>query len=601
MALLLGVSAWLPSAAAAAPQGLHLTVYPDGSVNVALDLSKSVMLPSGTEPTVTSSERATTSGGWTTITLTMTESLPSDLLNQAPFNYSVSMSSSGSDSNGISKGSIVVQAVPGVWSPGASFRANYNGDSNSVSASGNTTLQYGTYGSGQDRVVLNATTISQDLQLLQSEGLNASNIRSLLAQANASFPQGNFSLRSFLLNATYGIESATVYGGIHLTGNMTLLPSLVAGFYLGLFGSFTRTAEISTTAVSCNPQAPAACAVTLENSGTASTSVNGCSLNETAVRGNNIGTVSPNNPTVPAEGSVQVTCTLPANISAGPNGSYVLGWFDLSDGEAVPFTGTWNSSAVISMSTTTSTSTESTSTPPLSQSFLDLFSAFSKVTSSYHEYTYTASYASGIMEVSETLVAAQNLNLDQAMPLFAKYAANQSAPSYVTQFLNSTRVDISSFSANVSEVQKASGEFDTNISVAGVTIYPQIVKSGGVFNESGLFKALEALSTNVTVTGGTSADGSVRVIVPVGVPPPTSSTAGSMGWNGVNMSQLAGLELTVSQASTTSTTSSTSTTGGGGIPEFPVQLGFTLLATVVIVASYLFARRGLRIGKQAPL
>jgi hypothetical protein len=30
---------------------------------------------------------------------------------------------------------------------------------------------------------------------------------------------------------------------------------------------------------------------------------------------------------------------------------------------------------------------------------------------------------------------------------------------------------------------------------------------------------------------------------------------------------------------------------GTGIPEFPVQFGFTLLATVVIVASYVLARR----------
>lgn len=31
--------------------------------------------------------------------------------------------------------------------------------------------------------------------------------------------------------------------------------------------------------------------------------------------------------------------------------------------------------------------------------------------------------------------------------------------------------------------------------------------------------------------------------------------------------------------------------GGGGIPEFPVQLGFTLLAAAVIVTSYVLARR----------
>ena len=34
-----------------------------------------------------------------------------------------------------------------------------------------------------------------------------------------------------------------------------------------------------------------------------------------------------------------------------------------------------------------------------------------------------------------------------------------------------------------------------------------------------------------------------------------------------------------------------SSSASGGVPEFPVQFGFTLLATVAIVISYLFARR----------
>jgi hypothetical protein len=57
--------------------------------------------------------------------------------------------------------------------------------------------------------------------------------------------------------------------------------------------------------------------------------------------------------------------------------------------------------------------------------------------------------------------------------------------------------------------------------------------------------------------------------------------------------------------SATVTTSSTTTTGLlgklGSIPEFPLQLGFTLLATVVIVTSYVFARRGLRTDKGFPV
>jgi outer membrane protein assembly factor BamB len=46
-------------------------------------------------------------------------------------------------------------------------------------------------------------------------------------------------------------------------------------------------------------------------------------------------------------------------------------------------------------------------------------------------------------------------------------------------------------------------------------------------------------------------------------------------------------------SSTITTTSATSslTAQDGGVPEFPVQRGFTLLTTIVIVASYVLAKR----------
>jgi outer membrane protein assembly factor BamB len=46
-----------------------------------------------------------------------------------------------------------------------------------------------------------------------------------------------------------------------------------------------------------------------------------------------------------------------------------------------------------------------------------------------------------------------------------------------------------------------------------------------------------------------------------------------------------------SSSSSATVTSSTPSSGGGGIPEFPFQLGFTLLATVVIVVFYVLARQ----------
>jgi hypothetical protein len=613
MALVLGVSAPL-SSTVSAPNGIRLTVYPDGSVGVAIDLSQSARAQPGTEPTVTLRERATSAGGQTTFTASETESLPSDTLNQAPYNYSASMTSSGSYSNGISKGSITVQAVPGVSFPGATLEASYRGDNDSLSASGNATLQYGTYGSGQSAVVVNATTIGQDLQLLQSEGLNFSGIQRLLANASTIFPQGDFSLTSFGLNAVYGSSSATVYGDISLTGNMTALPFMMATLYLGLTGlttSTTATSSLSATAV-CNPQVHA-CAITLESVSTASTAVTSCSM-ENLAGNSTVGTLLPSDQTVPATGSATVICTLPADTPIGAAGSLVNGTLDLTNGATIGFLGTWNSSAQLPTPTTstttmvsTSTSTRTTTTSLYSQPMLDLFSAYSKVISSLQEYTYTMSYASGIIEVSETGVAAKNFDLDQAMPLLALYTAGQNATSSVVQFLNTTRVDVSSFSANMSEAQNASGEYVTNASIAGLTIYPQIVKSSEVFNESGLFNLFQSMPMNVTVTGGTNNEGSVSITVPASVPAPASASEGSKSWTDVNMSSLAGLEFSTGQAITTSTTSSagvsksfsattstsSNTSSTGSIPEFPYQLLLVTAFTVLVVISYLIASRRL--------
>jgi len=60
------------------------------------------------------------------------------------------------------------------------------------------------------------------------------------------------------------------------------------------------------------------------------------------------------------------------------------------------------------------------------------------------------------------------------------------------------------------------------------------------------------------------------------------------------VSQTPTTTLTSSSASVSSSSSNTRSSSSGssqGIPEFPVQFGFTLLATVVIVTSYVAARR----------
>jgi hypothetical protein len=62
-----------------------------------------------------------------------------------------------------------------------------------------------------------------------------------------------------------------------------------------------------------------------------------------------------------------------------------------------------------------------------------------------------------------------------------------------------------------------------------------------------------------------------------------------------------GSTSTMSSASSATSTSSSSSSGSSGIPEFPIQLGFSLLATIAIVTSYVLARHGLQIGKQTPI
>ena len=58
---------------------------------------------------------------------------------------------------------------------------------------------------------------------------------------------------------------------------------------------------------------------------------------------------------------------------------------------------------------------------------------------------------------------------------------------------------------------------------------------------------------------------------------------------------------TTSTSTSLSTTSISTSTCCGKIPEFPAQLGITLMVIVVVVASYVLARRGLGIDKQAPV
>jgi plastocyanin len=69
----------------------------------------------------------------------------------------------------------------------------------------------------------------------------------------------------------------------------------------------------------------------------------------------------------------------------------------------------------------------------------------------------------------------------------------------------------------------------------------------------------------------------------------TFSTPGTYAYHCSFHSSMKGTVVVVSQATTTAST--TSSGSAAGIPEFPLQVGFTLLVTVAIVTSYVLARR----------
>jgi hypothetical protein len=141
-----------------------------------------------------------------------------------------------------------------------------------------------------------------------------------------------------------GEKKARALGATFLiVGLATTLSAVPVIAVTCMCGEDTSTAQVAPSAVSCNPVAPASCAVTLVNSGSASTPVASCAL---SFDGGTTGSVSPSDPAdayviVPAAGSVRVTCTMPSSVSGTP-GTPLTGSFRLGNGAIVSFTGTWS-------------------------------------------------------------------------------------------------------------------------------------------------------------------------------------------------------------------------------------------------------------------
>ena len=122
---------------------------------------------------------------------------------------------------------------------------------------------------------------------------------------------------------------------------ITLIAAIaIAGFVFGLFGSFTSSATVTASVVTCSNSAlngtKAFCILSAYNSGTANTSVSSCSL--TIGGANQVGTLG-KTISIPAGNTVTIHCT--GSTAGNSIGSMAVGSLSLTNGASVPFTGTW--------------------------------------------------------------------------------------------------------------------------------------------------------------------------------------------------------------------------------------------------------------------
>lgn len=208
-----------------------ITIYPDGSIGLSATGNETATATPGTEPNLTLSARVSTSQGQSTLDLNGTLLVPQSELTQAPFNYSGSVSASGSYSDGVSKGQIITQALPGLASQLGSVSFSYNGNATSLTSSGTATVEYGTYETSTGPLVLNASTIAQYISAMEANGLNTSALNNELATLPFE-SDVNLHVSEFTITPSYGSSSATIQESFVMTGNMAALPAAYTSYYL---------------------------------------------------------------------------------------------------------------------------------------------------------------------------------------------------------------------------------------------------------------------------------------------------------------------------------------------------------------------------------
>jgi flagellin-like protein len=123
---------------------------------------------------------------------------------------------------------------------------------------------------------------------------------------------------------------------------ITLIAAIaIAGFVFGLFGSFTSTAQVLVSSVSCTAAAQPVCTLTLSNSGTANTAVVASTFTLT-YGGVKYGGSCATAVIITAGAAAAVSCT--ATASGTPSavaGEQFTGSLGLSNGGVVSFSGTF--------------------------------------------------------------------------------------------------------------------------------------------------------------------------------------------------------------------------------------------------------------------
>jgi hypothetical protein len=209
---------------------LTLTFYSDGSIGISAAGNETSMQAPGTLPDTTLSVKVSTSGGESTIEIRGSATVPKGELNQPPFNYSNTLSASGSFQDGVYVGQINIQAVPGVNSPLSSLTLNYKGNATASQVTGSNTLAYGTYETSSGPITLDQSTIAGYIETLENEGFNATALNAEFA-ALPFESEVNLHVSEFSITPSYKVDSATIQENFVLTGNMTALPAAETSYF----------------------------------------------------------------------------------------------------------------------------------------------------------------------------------------------------------------------------------------------------------------------------------------------------------------------------------------------------------------------------------